>query len=146
MLNRLMSCRRPQAHIGLALILSAAGAALPLAAQPGAAPPEAPRAVPVDEQSYLAAQGDLRNYQSCGTRARRATYQALAEELQSIESLARSKGLGPTLERVVAERNRILAISSMMVRPCVGGPVAALAGARRAMAAFRTWVDRAPNP
>jgi ketosteroid isomerase-like protein len=95
-----------------------------------------------DEYSYRDALGGLWNYESCGVRARAVDYRALAAELRSIESLARSKGLGPTLERVREDYNRLLAVATMM--GCAGGPVAALAGARRAMADFRTWVEQAP--
>jgi ketosteroid isomerase-like protein len=131
---------RLRTPIALALALLAAGA--PLAAQPRAAP-AAPRPAGLpDEYSYRGALGGLWNYRSCGVHARAADYQALAAELRSIESLARSKGLGPTLERVRDEYNRQLAISLLM--PCGGGPVAALAGARRAMAVFRTWAEQAP--
>jgi hypothetical protein len=132
-----MACHRLRTRIALALVLLAAGGASSLAAQPrGAAPPR------LDEYSYRSALGGFWNYQSCGANARAAAWRALAAELQSIESRARAKGLGPTLERVREEYNRILAVSTIMA--CAGGPVAALADARRAMAAFRTWVEAAP--
>lgn len=125
----------------IALALALLGAGPLLAAQPRAPAGPAP-AGRSDEYSYRGALGALWNYRSCGVRARAADYQALAAELGSIESLARSKGLGPTLERVRDEYNRILAVS--ILAGCGGGPVAALAGARRAMAAFRTWAEGAP--
>jgi hypothetical protein len=135
-----MPRRRPRTRIALFLVLLAAGAGL--AAQPGGAPAAPRPAGRINEYSYSGALGALWNYQSCGVRARAADAQALAAELRAIESLARSKGLGPTLERVRDEYNRMLAVSIMM--GCAGGPVAALAGARRAMTAFRTWVEQAP--
>jgi len=122
----------------LALLPAGAG----LAARPGGPAGSSRPAERSNEYSYRAALGALWNYRSCGVRARTATYRALAAELASIESLAWSKGLGPTLERVREEYNRLLAVATM--RRCGGGPVAALARARRAMAAFRTWVEEAP--
>jgi hypothetical protein len=113
--------------LALALILSAAAGA-------PAAPP--------NESSYRRALGTLWNYQACGVRARRAAYRSLAAELAAIERLARSKGLGPTLERLREEYNHMLAISLIM--PCAGGPAAALARARLAMPAFRAWVEAQP--
>ena len=137
-----MHRHRLRTSITLALLLLAAGAGQPLAAQPAGAPAAPRQAGRSDEYSYRDALGGLWNYESCGVRARAADYRELAAELRSIESLARSKGLGPTLERVREEYNRLLAVSIMM--GCAGGPVAALAGARRGMAAFRTWAQEAP--
>jgi hypothetical protein len=135
-----MPCPRLRTRIALALVLLPPCAGL--AAQPGGAPAGPRPAASFNEYSYSGALGGLWNYQSCGVRARAADYQALAAELRSIESLARSKGLGPTLERVRDEYNRLLAVSTMTA--CAGGSAAALAGARQAMAAFRTWVEGAP--
>lgn len=126
----------------IALILLAAGAGRPLAAQPARAPAQASPSGQADEYSYRGALGALWNYRSCGVRARAADFQALAAELRSIESLARSKGLGPTLQMLRDRYDRLLAVATMM--GCASGPVPALARARRAMAAFRTWVEEAP--
>ena len=122
---------RPGMQIALALVLLGGGAG-PVAAQ----------ARHLDEYSYRGALGGLWNYQSCGVHARVTEIRALTAELHAIESRARPKGLGPTLERVREEYNRLLAVSTMTA--CGGGPVAALADARRAMAAFRAWVAQMP--
>jgi ketosteroid isomerase-like protein len=128
-----MPRRRLRPPVALALLLLAGGAGPASAVQPGGAP---------DELSYRSALGGLWNYRSCGAGARAADCYALEAELRSIEALARSKGLGPTLERVREEYQRLLAVSSTMA--CVRGPVSSLADARRAMAAFRAWVVQAP--
>jgi len=139
-----MDWHRLQTRLALALVLAVAGSAPSLAAQLASGQPDVRPTVPPTEYSYIAAQEAVWNYQTCAGRDRLATYQALVAELGSIESLARSKGLGPTLQRVREEHNRLLAISSRMLRRCAGGPSAALARARQAIAAFRTWVQDAP--
>lgn len=135
-----MANKRLLTRSAVALVLLAAGPAW--AAQPNGAAGGYQPAEPSDETSYRGALGWLWNYQSCGVRADAATSQALAAELREIESLARSKGLGPTLERLREDYDRMLSVSTRAA--CAGGPAAALARARRAMAAFRTWVEGAP--
>ncbi len=115
-----------------------------LAAQPGGAPADEIR-TPAERfapHPYKSAMDTLANYQSCGMHARAADLAALTAELRSIESLARAKGLGPTLERLRQDYLDLLAISSRVA--CAGGATAALANARRAMADFRTWVADQP--
>ena len=128
-----MPRRRLRMPVALAFLLLAGAAGPASALQPARAP---------DETSYRGALAGVWNYRSCGAGARAADYRALEGELQSIEALARSKGLGPTLERVREEYQRMLAVSSTMA--CAGGPASSLADARRAMAAFRAWVAQAP--
>jgi hypothetical protein len=127
-------------RLRIVLVHFAAGMSLALAAPPGRAA-SASQAGRSTEHSYQAALGALWNYQSCGVRARPAAYEALSARLRSLEAIARAKGLGPTLERVRREYNNILAVSTRTA--CSGGPVAALTRARRAMAAFQSWVDGA---
>jgi hypothetical protein len=124
----------------ISLAIFGAGLAQPLAAQPGAAPAGGIR--PPSERfashPYKSALGALANYRSCGVRVRAARYNALATALRSTESLAEAKGLGPTLARLRQDYYDLQAVSTMAA--CGGGPAAALAGARRAIADFRTWV------
>lgn len=122
--------------VGLALM--AAGSGQAAATRPRPAPPVVEMPAHMDEYSYRDALGAVWGYQSCGARASAATYRALGARLHEIEEMARAKGLGPTLDRVREEYNRLLAVSTMM--PCARGPIAGLAGARRALAAFDWWV------
>jgi hypothetical protein len=89
---------------------------------------------------YKSALGAVDNYLSCGANARTSQINA---ELRSIEAAAGAKGLGPMLERLRREYQALLAVSTMMA--CAGGPAAALAGARRALQAFRAWVAEQPD-
>lgn len=139
-----MHRQRPRLRLALALALLAAAAAAPAAAQRGLPTRPLPP-VPADEHSYIAAQEAVENFRTCNIRRGRAgELQALAAELAAIESLARAKGLGPVLERVREEHLRMLAVSSRMWVACAGGPDGALAAARQALAAFRTWAERMP--
>ena len=136
-----MRLTSPRARFAIALALSAGGIGQAMAAQPGHAP--APPAVHLDEYSYERALSGVWNFQSCGTRGRPADHAALAAELQSLESMARAKGLGPVLERVRSEYQRLLSVALIM--PCAGGPAAALARAHVALSAFRAWVAAQPQ-
>jgi hypothetical protein len=129
------------ARVGIALALFASGIGHALAAQPGHAP--APPARHLDEYTYQRALSAVWNFQSCGTRGRPAAHAALDAELQSLEAMARAKGLGPLLERVRSEYQRMLSVALIM--PCAGGPAAALARAHQALAAFRAWVAAKPQ-
>jgi hypothetical protein len=121
------------------------GMATALPAQPARVPASVigPPAGPLAGHPYKSALGAVWNYQSCGARARRAAYIEITTTLHSIEAAAEAKGLGPTLERLRQEYHALLAVSTMMA--CARGPRAALAGARGALAAFRTWVDEQPG-
>ncbi|MBV9883900.1 MAG: nuclear transport factor 2 family protein [Sphingomonadaceae bacterium] len=138
-----MHGQRPGTRLALALALLAAAGA-PAAAQRGGQARQLP-AVAADEHAYVAAMEALENYRTCNVRRGRAgELQALAAELAAIESLARAKGLGPVLQRVQEEHLRMLAVTSRMWVACAGGPEGALAAARQALAAFRTWAERTP--
>src|SRR3954453_3763041 len=110
------------------------------AAQPARVPASqiGPPAGPLADHPYKSALGAAANYQSCGVNARRTSYLAIDAELHAIEAEAEAKGLGPTLARLRREYEALLAVSTMMA--CARGPAAALAGARRALEAFRAWV------
>lgn len=108
-----------------------------VAAQPAPAPPAQFAGHP-----YTNALGAVWSYRSCGVRANAARYRALEATVQAGEVAARAKGLGPELDRVRAQYNAILAVSTMMA--CPRGPVMALREARRAVAAFRAWVAAHP--
>ena len=126
----------------LALIAAGGGPGL---AQPVPSPPGAP-AAPVRQTGshpYKTALGAVANYGSCGVRARAAPYRALTAAMREIEAAAAARGLGPTLERLRQEYYQLLAISTMMA--CSRGPDRALADARAAVAAFRTWVAEQPD-
>jgi hypothetical protein len=114
------------------------------AAQPGSAPPGeiSTPAGRLASHPYKSALGALWNYRSCGSHARAAVYESLSAELRSIEASAVAKGLGPTLERLRQEYHALLSVASTMA--CAGGPRRALAHARGAIAAFRTWVESQP--
>jgi len=109
------------------------------AAQPAPAPAPPARFA---AHPYTSALGALWNYRSCGVHASAARYRALEAAVEAAEVAARAKGLGPELDRVRADYNAILAVSTMMA--CARGPVAALSGARRAVAAFQAWVAARP--
>ena len=125
----------------IALALFASGIGQAMAVRPGHAP--APPVGHLDEYTYERALSAVWNFQSCGTRARPAAQAALAAELQSLEAMARAKGLEPVLERVRSEYQRLLSVALIM--PCAGGPAAALARARQALTAFRAWVAAQPQ-
>lgn len=91
---------------------------------------------------YTSALGAVWNYRSCGVHASAARYRALEAAVEAAEAAARAKGLGPELDRVRADYNAILAVSTMMA--CAHGPVGALRDARRAVAAFQAWVAARP--
>jgi hypothetical protein len=131
-----MPSPRPLTRIAIALTLIAGGMSQALAAQPRRAPAPPPQAAPLDESSYRSALAGFANYQSCGVNA--AEYAALTAQLHAIEAAARAKGLGPTIDRVRQDYLNLLAVSTMTA--CGGGRIAALAGARRGMAAFQAWV------
>lgn len=134
-----------RSRITIWLAFFGAAAAQPLAAQPGGSAPAGesrPAAERFASHPYKSALGALANYRSCGIRVRAARYNALATALRSIESLAAAKGLGATLARLRQDYYDLLAVSTMAA--CGGGPAAALARARRAVAEFRTWVAREP--
>jgi hypothetical protein len=113
-------------------------------AQPARVPASllGPPAGPLAPHPYKSALGAVGNYQSCGVDARRTSYLVINAELRSIEAAAEAKGLGPTLARLRREYQALLAVSTMMA--CAHGPAAALAGARRALQAFRAWVAAQP--
>lgn len=107
-------------------------------------PPAGDRpAGPMAGHPYKDALGAVWNYGSCGANARRAAYVEINNALRSIEAAAEAKGLDPTLERLRREYQQLLAVSTIM--PCPRGPRAALADARRALAAFRAWVAAQPG-
>jgi hypothetical protein len=118
------------------LALLAAGAGQAMAAPPVRAPLQPP--MPRDELSYEGALDGLMNVQTCRVHADGGAIAALDAQLHAIEAAARAKGLGPTLDRVRERWQAMLAIESRMA--CGGGPAAALAGARRGVAAFQAWV------
>jgi len=91
---------------------------------------------------YTSALGAVWNYRSCGVHARAAPYRALEAAVAAAEAAARARGLGPLLERLRADYNALLAVSTMM--PCVHGAAASLRDARRAVAAFQAWVAAQP--
>jgi ketosteroid isomerase-like protein len=131
-----MPGHRPLSRIVMALAFIAGGLSQAGAAQPhrAAAPPA--RTIPLDESSYRSALGGLTNYQTCGVDA--AALAGLNAQMHAIEAAARAKGLGPTIDRVRQDYLNLLAVSTMTA--CGGGPVAALADARRGIAAFQAWV------
>jgi hypothetical protein len=92
---------------------------------------------------YKDALGAVWNFDACGARGLRGEHFALDAELRAIEAAAEAKGLGPTLERLRGEYQRLLAVSTIM--PCPRGARVALADARRALAAFRAWVAAQPR-
>jgi hypothetical protein len=98
-------------------------------------------AAPASGHPYRSALGAVANYQSCGASGRRAS--SLDADLRANEAAARAKGLGPELDRIRREYQAMLAVSDMMA--CVHGPRGALADARRALAAFRAWVNAQPG-
>jgi hypothetical protein len=136
---------RPGTFVGLALAFFASGAGTALAMQPAGAPANqvSPPAERWASHPYKAALGAVANYQSCGVRARRAMVNPPTAALRSLEAAALAKGLGPTLERLRREYEALMAVSDVMA--CAGGPVRALAEARRALAAFRAWVEAQPG-
>jgi hypothetical protein len=127
----------------LALAALGAGAALP------ARPPRPPARVlgpPAQRYAahpYKSALGAVTNYQSCGSRAQAAAFVEISTALRAIEAAAQAKGLGAELARLRQEYHALLAVSTMTA--CAGGPVRALADARRALAAFRTWLAGQPE-
>ena len=126
-----------------AAVLTIAATALP--GQPARVPAsvlERPAPDPLAGQPYKDALSSVWNYGSCGVHARRAANAEINDALRSIEAEAEAKGLGPTLERLRRELDALLAVSTMM--PCARGAPAALAEARRALAAFRAWVAEQP--
>ena len=136
----------PRPSLALAALALAAGMGAALTAQPARLPASvlAPPAERFAPHPYKSALGAVAGYRSCGVHARAAAYRQLTQALRAIEAAAEAKGLGPTLERLRRDYYEMLAVSSMAA--CVGGPRRALAGARRALAAFRTWVAEQPGP
>ncbi|MEA3013255.1 MAG: hypothetical protein QOD42_1800 [Sphingomonadales bacterium] len=133
-------------RITICLALFGAAAVQTLAAQPGGSAPAGenrPAAERFASHPYKSALGALANYRSCGVRVRAARYNALATALRSIESLAEAKGLAPTLSRLRQDYYDLLAVSTMAA--CGGGPAAASARARRAIADFRAWAAGQPD-
>ena len=128
--------------LALAALAAAAGPAL---SQPARLPasvlePPAGRLAP---HPYKSALGAVANYQSCGVHVRAAAARDVAAALRAIEAAAEAKGLGPTLERLRREYYELRAVSTMTA--CGGGARRALAGARRALDAFRVWVAAQPG-
>lgn len=139
-----MILSRLQTRITISLAMLAAGMNPPATAQ-AADPLAGAVAAPAQRfanHPYKSAMGAVANYGSCGYRTRPADYQALAAELQSIETRARAKGLGPTLERLHREYMFLLSVSTMVM--CTTGPADALRGAHRTLDTFRTWVAEQP--
>jgi hypothetical protein len=134
----------PRIPIATAASICAAIMAPALCAQPARVPSSevGPPAARFAAHPYTSALAAVGNYQSCGVNARRAAVDEVTRALQSIEAAAEAKGLGATLERLREEHDRLLAVSTMIA--CASGPRAALANARRALVAFRTWVDDQP--
>ena len=91
-----------------------------------------------ERHPYGSALDAFANYQSCGVRACAREVAALSTALRAGEAAATARGLGPVLERVKRDWLAYLAISSRVA--CARGPAAALAGARAAIRAFRSWV------
>ena len=131
--------------MALAALVLAAGLDTILAAQPARLPVTVlrPSAEVFALHPYKTALGEVANYQSCGIRARAGAYRELTRALRATETEAVAKGLGPTLERLRRDYYELRAISTMAA--CAGGPRRALAGARRAVAAFRAWVAEQPG-
>jgi hypothetical protein len=125
-----------------ALAASLAGA---LHAQPARLPASVlgPPAQRFASHPYKSALGAVANYRSCGIHVRAAAYAELSSALRSIETEAVAKGLGAELARLRQEYYELLSVSTMAA--CGGGPVRALADARRALAAFRAWVAGQPD-
>lgn len=121
------------------LIALASLAAGPLQARPAPARPTIGHSLGLP---YISALDALANYQSCGVRAREAEFARLDALVRQSEAAPRAKGLGPLLEELRRDWQAILAVSSRMA--CARGPVAALAGARRAVRAFQAWVVAQP--
>ena len=135
----------PRPSTVLAALALVASMATALAAQPARLPasvldPPAERFAP---HPYKSALGNVANYQSCGIRSSAAAYRELTRTLRAVEAAAEAKGLGPVLERLRREYYELRAVSTMAA--CAGGPRRALAGARRAVAAFRAWVAEQPG-
>jgi hypothetical protein len=137
------SALRLRAAALLALAGTGAGAILP--AQPARLPASTlgPPAQRFAAHPYKSALGAVANYQSCGVHVRAAAYAEISSALRSIEAEAAAKGLGAELARLRQEYYDLLAVSTMAA--CGGGPVRALADARRAIAAFRAWVAGQPG-
>jgi len=140
----------PRLSLAIAACLFGAGLGTALPAQPARVPANVlerpaghPPAGPLAGHPYKTALGAVRNYESCGVRVRRAAAIEIDTAMRSIEAAATAKGLGPTLERLHTEYDQLLAVSTM--NACSGGPAAALAGARRALRAFRAWVADQPG-
>ena len=136
----------PRVSMALASLALIAGMGAPAAAQRARLPASvlAPPAERFAPHPYTSALGAVANYQSCGIHARAAAWRALERALRAGEADATLKGLGPTLERLRQDYYALRAVSSMTA--CGGGPRRALAFARRAVAAFRTWVAEQPGP
>jgi hypothetical protein len=130
-----------RSRITLWLALFGACPAQTVAAQPGGSGSR-PASERFAGHPYKSALGAVANYRSCGVHVRAGRFNALAAALRSTESLAGAKGLGAVLERLRRDYHDLLAVSTMAA--CGGGPAAALARARRSVAAFRTWVASQP--
>ena len=136
----------PRLSFAAAAFALCALAATPLPAQPARVPASTlgpPADGPMAGHPYKDTLGAVWNYGSCGVHARSAARDEIEAALRRIEAAAEAKGLGPTLERLRGEYQRLLAVSSIM--PCPRGARVALADARRALAAFRAWVAAQPG-
>lgn len=130
-----MTLSRPYLRIGAALAILAAVTGQAIGGQAGGA-----GAAPMryTNHVYTSALAAFANYQSCGSRARAREVERLGTALRSAEAAARTKALGPELDRVRQDYLALLAVSTMTA--CARGPIAALNGARGAIRAFQTWV------
>ena len=129
-------------RLAIALALICTG--LDAAAAAAATAQDMPTSERFANHPYKTALGAMTNLQSCGSGmgAHGAAARALAEEMRGLEAMAAAKGLGPRLEQMRRDYLAILAVSTMVA--CPTGARRALADARRAVAAFRAWVEAQP--